>query len=136
MTNVLDRAKQFSDGVAIITEWLGSGARIVAKELAQKRANICIECPMNQAESFLSETIASAIKRQVEIKSKLELRVDGEKKLHTCSACGCSTPLKIWLPIENIMPDSGERKNFQQNHCWCLKESEQYEKEQSNPPES
>ncbi len=60
MTNVLDRAKQFSDGVAIITEWLGSGARIVAKELAQKRANICIECPMNQAESFLSETIASA----------------------------------------------------------------------------
>ncbi len=122
MSNLLDRAKQFTQGTAILTAWLGSGAQTVSQELAQKRANVCIECPMNIKESKLSSAVAEAIKSQLEIKSKLNLRVDGEKSLLGCAVCGCETRLKIWVPLERILPDADEMPLFHES-CWLRSES-------------
>lgn len=119
--SLLERVQQFKEGAETIMEWLGSGASTVHCALAQRRADICIKCPMNQHESSITESMATAIKRQVEIKNKLNLRVTGEKSLHSCTACGCVTRLKIWVPLQNIIPDPEELEKFHTD-CWLRHE--------------
>jgi hypothetical protein len=120
--NLLESARKLVGGAEVIQEWLGSGAITVSPELAQKRAAICISCPKNIHGGIISEPLAKAVRRQVEIKNKLNLRVSGEKSLGRCAACSCESKLKIWLPLRNILPEPEERANFEQNHCWLLAE--------------
>lgn len=119
---LLDRAQKYKEGIATLTAWLGSGAQTVDPELAQARANICLTCPLNVKENRITAAMAAAIKKQLEIKARLRLRVSGEKSLLGCAACGCATRLKIWVPLERILPDPDELKNFDPN-CWLLHES-------------
>ena len=119
--NLMSQAAKLLNGVEIIQEWLGAGAITVSPEQAQIRANICIACPKNIKGGLISASIAEAVKRQVEIKNKLNLRVAGEKELGRCSACLCESKLKIWLPLRNILPDDSERANFDEK-CWLLTE--------------
>ena len=81
--NLIERAKQFKVGAETIMEWLGAGAITVHPTLAQGRADVCLKCPLNVHESSITEAMAAAIKKQVEIKNKLQLRVNGEKFLCT-----------------------------------------------------
>lgn len=122
MFNLIERVKQYSEGVKILTDWLGSGAITVDPATAQRRANVCLKCPMNVKESPATEAIADAIRKQVEIKNRLNIRVDGEKSLHTCTGCGCVNRLKIWLPIERILPTPEELPKFDAA-CWLHTES-------------
>jgi hypothetical protein len=120
--NLLDRAKQFTEGATILAAWLGGGGETVPIQMAQKRADICLKCPLNKPLSVVNETIAKAIKAQLEIKSKLNLRVNGEKSLRSCEACGCVTKLKIWVPLQRIKPDPDELEKFHQD-CWLRNET-------------
>jgi hypothetical protein len=122
--NLMTQAAKLLNGVETIQEWLGAGAVTVSPELAQQRATICIGCPKNIKGGLISASIAEAIRKQVELKNKLNLRVAGEKELGRCAACLCESRLKIWLPLRNILPEPSERANFEQNYCWLLKEAE------------
>lgn len=115
--NLFDHAKKFKEGAKIITEWLGQGAITVDRETAQARADVCLKCPLNVKEGSFTRAVADAIKRQLEIKSKMNLRVNGEKSLHTCTGCGCANRLKIWLPMRNILPLESEMPSFHES-CW------------------
>ena len=119
--NLIERAKQFKEGAQTIMDWLGAGAQKVHPTLAQSRADVCLRCPLNVKQSAMTEAMADAVKKQVEIKNRLQLRVKGEKSLLSCAACGCVTRLKIWLPIENILPEDQERHKFDPE-CWIFKE--------------
>ena len=121
-----ERVKQFSDGFAILTAWLGSGAETVSPELAQSRCDTCLQCPQNIDVAPLTERAAVEIRRQVALKDHLNLVLIGEKKLHTCGpdpdnekrkGCGCVLKLKVHLPISRIKPDPNELENFNEQ-CW------------------
>lgn len=118
----LDSVTNYSNGVGILREWLGHGATPVEQELAQSRADVCIECPLNKSGFMPTEAMAAAIKRQVELKSHLKLRVTGEKKLHACESCSCALKLKVWIPIDLITPDEELRARLHPL-CWLLSES-------------
>lgn len=117
--NLLDRASQIVNGAKVLAEWIGGGGVTVDKEIAQSRADICLKCPKHVKEWQFLESTADAIKRQVEIKNHLQLRVKGEKNLHFCAGCGCVCRLKIWLPLEKVLPEASERGNFDER-CWLL----------------
>lgn len=119
--NLSEQAKQWLGGAATITAWLGAGAQTVSKAQAQGRANVCLKCPMNTRDHAFTAAVAEAVRKQVEIKNKLELRLDGEKSLHTCSGCGCVLRLKLWLPITRLGLDSSEIEKFDAS-CWMRKE--------------
>ena len=122
--NLIEKAKSFSNGFTILREWLGSGGNCVPQQVAQKRTDTCLACPLNQEGSMLTETAAKAIKQQVELRNSLGLRTDGIKSLKSCSACSCHLPLKIWLPIENIAPYETEESMMRYDiGCWVLSES-------------
>lgn len=117
---LIDKVKNFANGVRIITDWLGSGGQCVEPAVAQRRANTCLQCHKNLGGAPLLESAANAVREQLEVKNNLHLHVAGEKGLGTCGVCSCVLKLKIWVPITRIMPQPGD--DFPP-HCWVLNES-------------
>lgn len=118
--SLFNRASQIMNGAKVLGDWLGHGGVTVDKETAQSRADICLKCPMNVRDWSFLESVAATIKKQIGLKNHLQLRVTGEKGLHFCFGCGCVNKLKIWLPLEKILPEPDERAKFDSN-CWLLK---------------
>jgi len=122
--NLLERASAYTNGGRVLADWIGNGGIAVDKLVAQERTTVCLTCVHNQPGWPLTETVASAIKEQVELKNALELRVAGERGLHTCSICECPLKLKIWLPIEAVTKyQNGDAIRKFPAHCWIRKES-------------
>jgi hypothetical protein len=121
--NLLQKAASIPNGVKHITEWLGSGGTVVSQADAQERANICLKCPKNVSGLAVTKAVALAIKAHLETKNQLRLRVQGEKSLHSCEACGCVLRLLVWEPQDRVQSQltDGEVEQLPDN-CWKLKE--------------
>ncbi len=89
-------------GAGVIMDWLGSGGVPVAKELAEKRAAVCVACPMNQDGDWFTDKASELIRSQVGAKNDLSLTTSVDDKLKTCVACKCPMVLKIWTPLAHI----------------------------------
>lgn len=127
--NLIDVAKRYADGLKTITDWLGAGGICVDIPQAQERTSICLKCPHNVKGGIIPESVASAIKRQVELKNEIGLRTKGISDLHTCELCTCYLPLKIFVPLENLGVDEKEATEQFPRFCWLPLEY----KEKSNP---
>lgn len=114
-------------GVKILLDWLGEGARPVDTVLAQQRAKVCVSCPQNQQGDFFQRIeagVAASIRKTVEIKNSMKLRTTVDHQLHTCQACDCHTPLKVWVPIKHILDhDREEIRAKLAPACWILEEA-------------
>jgi len=124
MSALIDRVKSIKHGAEVLFEWLGSGGVATDKSEAQRRANICLKCPQNCKGSTLIDSVASAVKKHVEVKNKLGLRVQSEKGLGQCRVCSCSLKLKVWVPksiLKSHMLD-GEAEAFKvaNSKCWMV----------------
>lgn len=127
--NLLDQARKLTHGVAVITEWLGSGGIVVSPEESQARADICNgdnptgrRCKHNVMNHGLTEAAALAIKEYLKVKNQLQLRVNREKTLGTCSVCSCVLKLKVHVPQSKIITDlTDEEKESLPKFCWQLK---------------
>jgi hypothetical protein len=119
MTNLIEHIKHIPDGTSLLKDWVGNDGQVVDQETAQKRADICLKCPMNQSGSILTQSVASAIKRYLEFKSQIGLRVKGEKSLRHCSVCGCVNRLQIWCP-DKFFSSHTTREELEKYHqdCW------------------
>lgn len=120
--SLLEQAKKYIHGEEILRQWVGDGAVPVERELAEKRAAVCLKCPKNEPGFVPVETVALAIKKLVSFKNDMQLRVNGERSLFTCSACSCPLRTKIWIPFERIAPDEQE-KQLLDAACWLLHET-------------
>lgn len=103
------RGRQLASGASILADWLGSGLKPVAPELAQNRADICtgrisgVPCPHNNPGFKPVETIAQILRAWSEKKNEMSLTVEGEKELHTCDICFCDLKLKSHVPMATIL---------------------------------
>lgn len=131
-----------STGAQILLEWLGSGGKPVSQELAQARANVCInDCsdPQRQNHCYnrppqffqkINAAVAKAILEQRREKENLGLKVENEEKLHTCQICECHSPLKVWVPMDIIMART-KPEIFQKFPDYCWMKTEQRRKNQT-----
>jgi hypothetical protein len=117
--NLFQRARLYRDGMRILLDWTHNSGELVAKEVAQARANVCAACPKNVKDWPVTEAVAQAIKQHVGLKNSLGVKLDNEDKLMTCSACGCVNSLKVWLPIQFVYPTE-EMKAKLDAKCWLL----------------
>lgn len=117
------RLRNYLSGSKILVDWLGAGGKPVSKFEAQSRANICIECPLNVKGGFM-DSISGSIAGFLKAKSDLKLSVAMEEKLHTCEACSCHLPLKVWTPLNYILEnmDAGTMAKLHPK-CWVKKKS-------------
>lgn len=124
----MEALRHTAEGISVLKDWLGSGAIPVSQEQAERRANICVNCPMNVEPLWWEkskELIAATIRRHLEVKNDMALTLPNEGALSMCRACGCAIPLKVWCPIEHIKENTSEAtmKRFVP-YCWIRKEIE------------
>lgn len=126
----LDRASRSARAAAtggkVLVDWLGSRARPVVIDIAQRRADVCLECEHNkEGHSFLrltAETV-KAIAEQMQAREALKLRVEGEERLKACDVCACPLPLKVHVPLNNILQHTDEATlNAFPPWCWVTTE--------------
>jgi hypothetical protein len=123
-------AGQLKSGAEILIGWLGRGLRPVASGESQYRADICTgrtsgrPCPFNRDGFKFIASAARIIHRQVEYKNHLRLRVEGEENLKTCAICLCHLPLKVHVPLQEILNHTDPEKlaefSAKQPECWML----------------
>jgi hypothetical protein len=117
--NLIDQAKAIPHGVRVISEWLGSGGQVCDAAEAQARANICLDCPHNKPGFSLTAPVALAVKQHLKVKNKLNLRVQGEKRLGVCEICTCQLRLQIWQQIDSLRSELDDAELRQlPAHCW------------------
>lgn len=112
---LLQQAKQL---FRVRATWLGEGGQ--PSPQAQRRADICLKCPHNVArpwEETYKGVAAVLIRRQLELRSKLELKVEGEEGLHMCDLCGCVLALKVHVPLHIARENTPDWERFPAN-CW------------------
>lgn len=118
--------KRTTAGVKLVMDWLGAGLTAVPQELAERRAAVCTVCPLNSDPNWIQKLDAIAaqgIKHLVETKNELKLHTSQDHKLHTCQACDCHLPLKVFVPFDVIREHlSDETKSKLDPKCWILSE--------------
>lgn len=124
--NLTELVKSYLHGGPILLEWTLTGS-VVESSKAQDRADICTgrlsgdPCPLNVHWIF-NQQVGAGIKRIVELKNMMNLRVLGEKKLQVCSGCGgCALKPKVWMELKTILPGE-EEKGKLDKRCWLLHE--------------
>ena len=131
--NVLREIRNDVNGSKVLLDWIGEGVP-ASQEHANSRACVClhgnegVECPYHKAarwwERFFKDPIATAIRKQIELKSRMKLETPYDKDLKMCSVCGCCISTKVWVPTEHIKAHTptAVMKKFPP-WCWQLKET-------------
>ncbi len=90
-----------------------SGGAMATPEESQRRAAICMACPMNQPMSGCSCGVFYKILDATVPRAR---KIDG---LHVCRACQCSLGVKVLLTDEQIVVSNEGRKiNWPSQECW------------------
>ena len=112
---------QVLQGTRTLVSWkLKHGGKLVEKTEADRRASICIRCPMNQPAVGCSSCNMEALRQSV------ILVVGGaqtayDSQLKTCYSCGCELKAKVHLPLKCLQDEmSPEQKARLPDFCWLL----------------
>lgn len=94
--------KRAAQGTAVIVNWLTSGGAPVDQETANKRAEICTNCPRNVEGSWFTTSAAEIIRATLSARSDLKLATPNDDRLKSCDVCKCLMRLKVWTPLHFI----------------------------------
>ena len=125
--NVVGRIALLAKGAATLLDWWTKDqGQPVPHELAEKRAAICVECPMNNMEgvdAWFTKPAAALIKRKMEARKDLNLTTSLDDKLGTCEGCLCQLSLSVHTPKEvKLKHMSEETKASLWSACWLKNE--------------
>lgn len=114
-------------GANTIVLWLNSGAEAVAQDLANKRAETCSKCALNDSGDWtrhFTMPAQNAIRYAVSQRKEWNLSTPFDAKLNICSACLCPIPLKVHMPFK-IIKDNIPKESFDAlaPDCWIRAES-------------
>lgn len=94
-------------------DWIAQGGGLVAQEEANRRAEICKNCPLNQhLENCTGCFWRNLLKGAFAMFSRRSTPHDA--KLKQCGACSCELKLKVWFPKESMQDDTVEWHES----CW------------------
>jgi hypothetical protein len=120
--------KRLTVGFGVLLKWLGGDARPVPTDLAEKRAAVCVDCPLNKPANLYQWVYgkgAEAIESYLQLKNDQSIKTTLDSKLFACQACDCHLGLKVHCPIEHILSwEKQEPLAKLDPRCWILKEKE------------
>src|ERR1035437_5250954 len=113
-----------AQGTAVVVDWLLHGGTPVAQELAETRAQTCVQCPHNVDGSWFTVAPAELIRSTLSARSDLKLQTSHDDKLKSCGICKCLNRLKPWVPLKYILEKTRpEIMAAFPEWCWIKKES-------------
>lgn len=130
----VEKFKSLGTGAQILADWVGGGMLPVSTELAQSRADSCTgrksgaPCKFNLKGSRFTESIATAIKEQMQKRHEATAIPEGDERLLECQLCYCDLKLKVHVPIETIIDRTPKAmiEKFQEQApdvCWLKRET-------------
>lgn len=112
-----------------LVSWLAKGAIPVEHREAERRAEICAMCPLNQRLglfNYFTIKAGKAIQKEIERKTSMDLWTTLDPLLGVCRACRCVMELKVHVPIEAITSHMKPKTKAKLHpDCWILKEGKQ-----------
>jgi len=125
MPRPLNQLQNVAVGASTIVEWIASGAEAVPQELANKRAEICTTCPMNDTGDWtrlFTVHAQNAIMFALNQRRDWKLSTPFDDRLHVCSACSCPLKLKVHMPLERILAKLPKQSfGSLAEFCWIRK---------------
>lgn len=115
-----------SAGIKLWIDWFGEG-KPVEPALAEQRAGICVECPMNDKKGGILERFTVMAGREIlaifSALNDLNLHTSQDEKLKVCKACDCPMKAKVWAPLD-IIKKHLPQNAFDELHekCWIRHE--------------
>lgn len=111
--------KRAAQGTAVVLDWLTNGGQPVEQSLANRRAEICVACPMNEDGDWYTTAPAQLIKATLESRKDLKLETPSTPKLKSCKVCRCLMALKVFVPLHHIVEHTKPEvmAEFPSN-CW------------------
>lgn len=110
-------------GLAIYRELFTVG-KPVAKEEAERRAAICVQCPLNERVTLKSrflDAVAKPLSELLGAMKSIDLTTSHDKELGVCSACNCPMRVKTWVELslirKHLKPDQEAALD---PRCWIL----------------
>jgi hypothetical protein len=136
--SLLQKARAVVAGSEILVKWIQEGQPVVLQEVANRRAATCAVlqregrkdengnpipgCPKNGKgglEAYFTVPVSNAIRHELERKKQMKLETPLDEQLNVCTACSCPLPLKVWIPLENIVGKlSADQKSALDEKCW------------------
>lgn len=114
-------------GGEVLVEWIASGAEAVPAEQANKRAEICVVCPLNEKGDFsrwFTKPVSEAIRTTLNLRRRMNFSTPSDDKLNICAACLCPLRLKVHLPLAKFFDKmTPESKDALDSKCWILSEA-------------
>lgn len=115
------RRLTFADVVSAtktLGSWLLKGTPKVEQAEAERRAGICLSCPMNQNFDGCTSCAEKEL-REAMVSFMGDSRTPYDARLHTCFACGCTLKAAIWFPLEILRKGmTPEITEALPAHCW------------------
>lgn len=122
----LSSVRNVAAGAKTLASWIGSGAQPVTREQAEKRAAVCVKCPLNQPgdfSNFFTRATSELLRMQVQTAQELDMTTPHDAKLGVCSGCDCPLRLKTWVSLEPILEHMlPEAKSALHENCWIMAE--------------
>jgi len=114
-------------GAASLLDWyVKDHGEPVARELSERRAAICVECPKNNMEdlkAWFTPSTAEFIRTRLFSRKELKLETSQDDKLGVCEACRCVMKLAVHEPLEiKLKHTTPEMKAQLWSACWQLQE--------------
>lgn len=123
---VAEKVKKVWQGVKSLNDWIESKEPAVEPELAEKRAHVCVACPMNGKgglEEWFTKPASDAIRNQFAKLSERKLATTLDDQLNVCTACLCPLKLLVQTPLKYKLAHMGqETRNALHSDCWVLAE--------------
>jgi hypothetical protein len=115
-----------SAGIKLWIDWFGEG-QPVPVEIAEKRAKVCVKCPLNDKKGNVLEWFTGLAAREImaifSALNDLDLHTSMDNDLKICQACDCPLKAKVWAPLSIIKKHlSSERFNQLDPGCWIRHE--------------
>lgn len=120
------KLNQVAAGAKTLVKWIASGAEAVFPEVANKRAGVCVTCPLNGKgawESFFTVPVSNAIRAALDERKGMNLSTFHDENLGVCEACSCPLKLKVHMKIDAILADI-PKESFDSlwQSCWIRTE--------------
>jgi hypothetical protein len=98
----------------VLKNWLSSGAHLVPQAEAERRSEICAQCPLNIEITGCSSCMGIASKI-FELTGGRRTRFDNQLK--GCGACGCVNRSQVWVPLDVLAKGVSPEMKFPEA-CW------------------
>lgn len=113
-------------GAKVLLSFKRGGSRVVSVEEAERRAAVCVRCPLNSGYQRPCNVCRELGDLVVSITGGWTTSVD--ERLHVCHVCGCALRAAVWMELEDqckgVDQEMRREFNYMKEVAGCWKSCE------------